>query len=107
MLGRWTLGPVVDKGWADIRVIVVGFDCGRSGFNTGRLCHGGLDRQEFGLDIVEVRKTAGAANGGIKKVTIRCHVHLHDKGRKEDMHAKTVHANETTTPLALMSPKTV
>ncbi len=37
----------------------------------------------------------------------RHRVHLHDKVRKEDVHAKTVHANETTTPLALMGPKTV
>jgi hypothetical protein len=58
-------------------------------------------------DIVEVRKTTGASNGGIKKVAIRCHVHLHDKVRTEDVHAKTVHANEATTPLKMMSPKTV
>ena len=91
----------------DIRVIVVEFDCGQSGLDTGRRRHGGLDCLEFGLDIIEVGKTTGASNGGIKKVTIRCRVHLHDEVRKEDMHAKTVHANETTTPLTLMSPKTV
>ncbi len=90
----------------DIRAIVVGFNCDRSGFHTGRHCQGGLNCQEFGLDIIEVGKTTGASNGGIKKVAIRCRVHLHDKVRKEDVHAKTVHANETTTPLALMGPKT-
>ena len=59
------------------------------------------------LDIIQARKTTGVSNGGIKKMAICRRVHLHDKVRKEDVHAETVHANETTTPLALMSPKTV
>jgi hypothetical protein len=34
-------------------------------------------------------------------------VNFHDKGGEEDMHAETVHTNETTSSLSLMSSEAV
>jgi hypothetical protein len=39
------------------------------------------------------------------KVAINCSVDFHDKVREEDVHAKTIHANETASPLMLMGSK--
>ena len=105
--GRGALGPVRHEGWKDILIIVIGFNGSRSVVETGRRSRRGLDNQKFGLYVIEVGKAALASNWGVTKVAIGGRVDLYDKGRKEDMHAKTVHANETTTPLALMSLKTV
>jgi len=79
----------------------------RSLLNTGGRRHGGLDRQKFGLDIIKIRETTGTSDRGIMKVAVGRSVDFHDKGGKENMHAKTVHADEATTSLTLMSSKAV
>ena len=59
------------------------------------------------MNIVQVGKTTRTSDWGITKVAIGLGVDFYDKGWEEDVHAKTIHANETTTALALMGPQTV
>ena len=102
------LGPVGHEGWRrDIQISIIRFNCGWSLIGTGRRRRQGLDRQELGLDVVEVGKTACPSNWGVAKVAVGGGVNLHDKGREEDMHAETVHANKSTSPLSLMGPEAV
>ena len=95
------------EGWKDILIIVIGFNGGRSVVETGRHSRRGLINQKFGLYVIEGGKAAFASNWGVTKVAVGGRVNLYDKGRKEDMHAKTVHSNETTSPLALVGPEAV
>jgi hypothetical protein len=59
------------------------------------------------LDEIKVREATCSSNWGIMKVAIGRSVDFHDKVREEDVHAKTIHANETASPLMLMGPKVV
>ena len=90
-----------------ILIIVIRFNCGWGLIGTGRRCRRGLDRQELGLDVIEVGKTACPSDWGVAKVAVGGGVDLHDKGREEDMHAETVHANKSTSPLSLVGPEAV
>ena len=96
------------EGWRrEILIIVIRFNCSWSLVENGRHCRRGLDRQEFGLDVIEVGKTACTSNWGVTKVAVGGSVNFHDKGREEDMHAETAHANKTTSLLSLMGPEAV
>ena len=95
------------EGRKDTWIIFIGFNSSRSVVETGRHGRRGLSTLKFGLYIIEVGKAALTSNRGVTKVAIGGRVNLYNKGRKEDMHAKTVHSNETTSPLALVGPEAV
>ena len=95
------------KGRSEGGVVVIWFYSRRRFPDTGGCCTRGLDCQEFGLDIIKVRETKGTSDQDITKVAVGCRVDFYDKGRKEDVHSKTIHTNETTTALTLMGPKAV
>jgi transcription elongation GreA/GreB family factor len=56
---------------------------------------------------IQVGKTTRASDWGISNVSVGHGVDFYDEGWKEDMHTQTVHPDEATTALALMSLKTV
>jgi hypothetical protein len=61
----------------------------------------------FRLDVVEVQEVTCASNRFILQVAIHCCIDFCNECGKEDMHAQTVHANEATALLLLMSAETV
>ena len=95
------------KGGSEVGVVVIWFYSRRRFIDTGGCCTRGLDCQEFGLDIIKVRETKGTSDRDITKVAVGCSVDFYDKGRKEDVHSKTIHTNETTAALTLMGPEAV
>ncbi len=59
------------------------------------------------MNVVEVGKTACASNWDVVKMAVGGGVNFQDEGRKEYVHAKTMHANKTTSPLVLMCTEAV